>query len=175
MVRMDTIGSQDVTKGVYSVKCGDDIFHFHGVDLPPPSGMFGVNYMRCVRMYVFCGYLTSFRFIHKEGSSHEYAVSWTTMRDPLLGKDAGGHFFVCEHGIKVEAAADTLVVWRPKSWHGTSLQRVDPNSQKIFQAGLAIVTPPGVTWLWKEVQEKKNSLEEARKRVLELESKDVAE
>lgn len=46
MVRMDTMGSQDATKGVYSVKCGEDTFHFNGVDLPPPSGMFGVNYTR---------------------------------------------------------------------------------------------------------------------------------
>ena len=48
MVRMNTMGSQDDTKGVYSVKCGDDAYEFHGVDMPPPSGVFGVNYTRCV-------------------------------------------------------------------------------------------------------------------------------
>ena len=76
------------------------------------------------------------------------------MHDPQLGPDAGGNFFACTHGIKVEAAADTVVVWRPKLWHGTSLQNVDPNSSKVFQAGLVIVTPPGITRLWKEVVRK---------------------
>jgi hypothetical protein len=97
------------------------------------------------------------------------------MRDPQLGKDAGGHFFICDHGIKVEAAADTLIVWRPKAWHGTSLQDVDPYSSEIFQAGLAIVTPPGINRLWKGVLEKKISLEEAREKALELESGEVSE
>ena len=105
-----------------------------------------------------------FRFMHKEGSSHKFAVSWTTMRDPLLGQDGGGNFFVCKHGIKVEAAADTVIVWRPTSWHGTSLQQRDPRDPTVFQAGLSIVTPLGVTRLWKEVQEKKLSLEEARRK-----------
>jgi hypothetical protein len=124
------------------------------------------------RVDVAGSYLTIFRFIHKEGSSHKYAVSWTTMRDPQLGKEAGGHFFVCDHGIKVESAPDTVIVWRPKAWHGTSLQEVDPESLDFFQAGLAIVTPPGVTRLWKEVQEKNISLEEARRQIMELESEE---
>jgi hypothetical protein len=48
MVRMDTKGSQDTEKGVYTVKYGDDVFEFHGVDMPPPSGVFGTNYTRFV-------------------------------------------------------------------------------------------------------------------------------
>ena len=82
--------------------------------------------------------------MHREGSSHKYPVSWTTIRDPQLGPDADGNFFVCTHGTKVEAAADTVVVWRPKLWHGTSLQNVI-------------------------------SLQEVRKRILELESEETAE
>lgn len=175
MVRMDTKGSQDVTQGVYSVKCGDDVFTFNGVDLPPPSGMFGVNYTRYVVGKFICSNLIGFRFIHKESCPHKYAVSWTASRDSRLGKDAGGHFFICDHGIKVEAAADTLIVWRPKAWHGTSLQQVDPNSLEIFQAGLAIVTPAGVNSLWKEVLEKKISLKEAREQALTLHNEDVSE
>ena len=97
------------------------------------------------------------------------------MHDPQLGPDAGGNFFACTHGIKVEAAADTVVVWGPKLWHGTSLKNVDPDSSKVFQAGLVIVTPPGITRLWKEVQEKKISLQEAKKRILELESGETSE
>jgi len=95
------------------------------------------------------------------------------MRDPQLGSDGGGHFFICTHGIKVEAATDSVVVWKPRSWHGTSLQKRDPNNPAIFQAGLAIVTPSGVSRLWKEVQEKKLTLEEARRKILELESEEL--
>ena len=96
------------------------------------------------------------------------------MRDPQLGKNAGGHFFVCKYGIKVEAGADSVVVWQPKTWHGTSLQQRDPKNPAIFQAGLSIVTPVGISRLWREVQEKKITLEEARKKALELESEEVA-
>jgi len=73
----------------------------------------------------------------------------------------------------VEAAADTFIVWRPTSWHGTSLQDHDPYGTEIFQAGLAIVTPPGVTRLWKDVQEEKISLQGAREKVLEVESEEL--
>lgn len=96
------------------------------------------------------------------------------MRDPGLDEDGGGHFFICKHGIKVEAAADSVVVWRPRSWHGTSLQRRFPENPEIFQAGLSIVTPLGVSRLWKEVLEKRMSLEEARLAMLELESEEEA-
>jgi hypothetical protein len=112
------------------------------------------------------------RFIHREGSAHEYAVAWTTIRDPQLGKNGGGHFFICSHGIKVVAATDTVVVWKPKSWHGTSLQHWDPKDPTIFQAGLAIMTPPGVNKLWSEVQDKKLRLEEARRKMSELKSEE---
>lgn len=119
--------------------------------------------------------MTGFRFIHHERSSHTYAVAWTTTRDPELGKEWGGNFFICSHGIKVEAASDTVVVWRPRSLHGTSLQQRDPDDPKIFQAGLAIVTPPGITKLWADVCDKKITLEEARKKSLELESEEIDE
>jgi len=97
------------------------------------------------------------------------------MRDPNLGNEWGGHFFICSHGIKVEAATDTVVVWKPRSWHGTSLQQRDPGNPEIFQAGLAIVTPPGIAKLWADFYEKRITLEEARKRALELESAEVDE
>ena len=48
MLRMDTKGSQTTVQGVYTVKYGDDSFVFYGVDMPPPSGVFGTNYSRCV-------------------------------------------------------------------------------------------------------------------------------
>jgi len=46
MVRMDTSGSQDRTEGMYTVEYGDLKFEFHGVEMPPPSGVFGTNYTR---------------------------------------------------------------------------------------------------------------------------------
>ena len=95
------------------------------------------------------------------------------MRDPALGRSQGGHFFICSHAIKVEAATDTVVVWKPTSLHGTSLQHRDPEETEIFQAGLAIVTPPGVVRLWEEVRKKKMTLEEARAKILELDSEEV--
>jgi len=48
MLRMDTKGSKTTVQGVYTVKCGDDSFAFHGVEMPPPSGVFGTNYSRYV-------------------------------------------------------------------------------------------------------------------------------
>ena len=74
-----------------------------------------------------------------------------------------------------DTASDTVVVWKPKSWHGTSLQQRDPDDPEIFQAGLAIVTPPGIAKLWADVCDKKVTLEEARKKLLELESEEVDE
>ena len=118
---------------------------------------------------------TVFRFIHHEGSTHKYAVSWTTMREPKLGADAGGHFFICPYGVKVEAAANSVMAWIPKAWHGTSLQQRDPKNPAVFQAGLSIVTPTGIAGLWQEVLDKRITLEEVRKRALELESEDQDE
>ena len=71
------------------------------------------------------------------------------------------------------AATDTVVVWRPRAYHGTSLMRRDPNNPQIVQAGLAIVTPPRVAGLWGDVQAKKISLDEARRKALELESHEI--
>ena len=48
MVRMDTKGSQTTVQGEYTVKYGNDAFVFHGVNMPPPSGVFGTNYSRYV-------------------------------------------------------------------------------------------------------------------------------
>ena len=96
-----------------------------------------------------------------------------TTRVPELKTEDGGHFFMCSYRIKVEAATDTTVLWKPTKPHGTSLQSRDPNNPDIFQAGLAIATPPGLDKLWAEVLEKKISVEEARRKVLELESKEV--
>jgi hypothetical protein len=46
--------------------------------------------------------------------------------------------------------------WDPSHWHGTSLQNynpTDPLVSEIFQAGLAIITPPRLKKLFKEHHE----------------------
>jgi hypothetical protein len=48
-----------------------------------------------------------------------------------------------------------------------------PNNPAIFQAGLTVVTPAGVARLWKKVQEKKLTLEEAWREMQELASEEV--
>ena len=42
---MDSMGEQYAQEGEYAVKYKDV---FHGVELPPPSGVFGTNYTRYV-------------------------------------------------------------------------------------------------------------------------------
>lgn len=49
ILRMDTLGSKTSDEGTYTVKYGGDKFEFHGVDMPPPSGVFGTNYTRFVK------------------------------------------------------------------------------------------------------------------------------
>jgi hypothetical protein len=46
MVRMDTLGSQASTHGVYTVDAGREKCEFHKVEMAPPSGVFGTNYTR---------------------------------------------------------------------------------------------------------------------------------
>ena len=49
IVRMDTKGSQNTSKGVYTIKHGEDSFVFNGVEMAPPSGFFRRNYARFVK------------------------------------------------------------------------------------------------------------------------------
>lgn len=67
------------------------------------------------------------------------------MFDPAISNlDAGGHFYISSYGIRIQAAPGTLIAWRPKDWHGTSLFHFNPDirsPQKHYhQHGLCIVT-----------------------------------
>lgn len=89
--------------------------------------------------------------MHKENQPHEYAISLTTSRSH--SGDAGGHFYVARYGIRVRAAADTAIVWRPADEHGTSLQLFPPETTVVpdfRQAGLAIVTSNRITSIWQK-------------------------
>jgi hypothetical protein len=94
-----------------------------------------------------------FSYIHNESSAHKYAVSWTTARNSSHKGDAGGSFFIADYRIRVRAAKDTVVVWKPADWHGTALAHCDPDADDpgFYQAGLSIVTPASLTNLWKRV------------------------
>lgn len=53
------------------------------------------------------------------------------------------------HGIRVRAAANTVIAWKPMDWHATSLALVNDSdtAKEYHQRGLAFVTSsrlPGV-------------------------------
>jgi hypothetical protein len=89
-----------------------------------------------------------------EHQPHTYALAWTVRRDHP--PDAGGHFYIGTYGIHIQAAANSLVIWRPTDVHGTSLQDLDPcdTNPAFLQRGLAIVTPNRLPHVWKEYCDK---------------------
>ncbi|KAF9038894.1 hypothetical protein BDP27DRAFT_1166384, partial [Rhodocollybia butyracea] len=111
---------------------------FHDADLAPPSGVFARNYARCYLLMLLI------RAIHKENQPHKWSVSWTTFRDNSR-KEVGGHFYVAEYGIRIQAASNKAVFWKPGDWHRTSLPMLEPDAKgdgPLLQSGLAIVTSP---------------------------------
>jgi hypothetical protein len=108
------------------------------------------------------------RYIHQEKNQpHKFAFAWTISR--TLADDRGGHFYNSEYGIRVKGGSDSLVVWNPSHFHGTSLQDFPPSSDTIsefHQIGLACVTPNRIPGLWKKYAQKQVTLEEVREGVL---------
>lgn len=102
--------------------------------------------------------LTYVRHVHNEKQPHKWSISFTTNRTwdkDFPSVDAGGHFYITEYGIRVRAAANTLIAWQPKDWHGTSLPLMNPvdSSKEYHQRGLAFVTSsrlPRAIKLWRE-------------------------
>ncbi len=62
----------------------------------------------------------------------------------------GGNFFLASHGVRIQAAANSLIIWRPALWHGTSLSYQDPKkpSTEFAQRGLAFVTSSRLPSAW---------------------------
>jgi len=85
------------------------------------------------------------------------------MRESRHSGNAGGNFFISDYGIKICSAKDTVVVWRPTEWHGTSLAHCNPQADDpgFYQGGLAVVTPYSLTNLWKRVLQGEESVEGA--------------
>lgn len=106
--------------------------------------------------------------MHHENQPHDYAVALTVRRN--ANPDDGGHFYLGSYGIKVESASNSIVVWRPKDSHGTSLQNRSPydDDPSFIQRGMAIVTSARLTNAWAKYAENLNlDLAEISKKVKE--------
>lgn len=66
--------------------------------------------------------------------------------------DDGGHFYISTYRIRIQAAANTLIIWRPIDIHGTSLQNLKPTDANphFLQTGIAIVTSNRLPSVWKK-------------------------
>ncbi|KAF5383887.1 hypothetical protein D9757_007416 [Collybiopsis confluens] len=129
----------------YSVMLDEEELLFQGADMAPPSGVFGRNYAR---------------FVHRERQPHRWSVSWTTYRLQSSGTELGGHFYLCNWGIRIRAATSTMVFWKPEEWHGTSLPNMVPHEDTLISDGMAIVTSNRLPGAFKKFWEGTISYEE---------------
>lgn len=74
-----------------------EYYKFHNAELAPPQGNFAKNYAR---------------FSHSGSSASKYCFIWTTSR---INEVKGGEFLIADY------AADTMVVWTGRDYHGTTL------------------------------------------------------
>ncbi|XP_006461603.1 hypothetical protein AGABI2DRAFT_70749 [Agaricus bisporus var. bisporus H97] len=165
-IRMDGNGKMGVDasgKGAYHIKIKETDYEFHNSELAPPCGVVAENYCR---------------YVHFENQPHKWAVSLTTSQsfdDSVSAVDAGGHFFISAYGIRIQAAPNTLIAWRPRDWHGTSLFHISPNpdsrEQKFYQRGLCIVTGGRVVGCIKKWRAGKLSDQQLSEVGLDLEDK----
>jgi hypothetical protein len=72
----------------------------------------------------------------------------------------GAIFFISKYGIRIQAASNTLVVWSPSEYHGTSLQDFSPLDEDpaFSQRGLAFLTSPWLKGVWEKY--KKNLVDQ---------------
>ena len=157
-------------EGEIELDIGGNSFNFQWAEMAPPSGVMAANYSRHLLnlFWPFIVLLTQLhRYIHHEKNQpHKFAIAWTISR--TLADDQGGHFYNSQYGIRVKGGNDSLVVWDPSHFHGTSLQNYSPSSNKIsdfFQVGLACVTPNRIPGLWKKYAMQQATLEQVREGV----------
>jgi hypothetical protein len=84
-----------------------------------------------------------------------------------LTNDQGGHFYNSDYGIRVMGCSDSLIVFNPSHFHGTSLQDYSPYSGMVsecYQDGLIFVTPNRIPGLWEKYAQQQVTLEEVRER-----------
>ncbi|KAJ3552227.1 hypothetical protein NP233_g12930 [Leucocoprinus birnbaumii] len=160
--RMDGAGliphDIETGKGDYTVEIPNFSFTFHGAELAPPAAVGARNYSRCVSNTFRSNKLADKRasFMHTEVQPHTYGVAWNTNRqtDPAASPvDNGGNFFLASHGVRFQASANSLLIWKPGLWHGTSLSYQDPRSlsaTEYCQQGLAFVTSHRLPDAWRK-------------------------
>jgi len=86
-----------------------------------------------------------------------------------LANNQGGHFYNAKYGIRVMGGNDSLVVWDPSHFHGTSLQDYLPSSNmaaEYYQVGLACITPNRIPGLWEKFVTKQVTLEQVKEEVV---------
>ncbi|KAJ3889767.1 hypothetical protein GG344DRAFT_51006 [Lentinula edodes] len=122
--RMDERVHGGGAENTYTVPVNGTEITFDGANMAPPSGVFARNYARPV---------------HRENQPHIWSAAWTTYRNQSV---QGGNFYISEYGIRIRSAANTVVFWKPKHYHATSLQDIDPLEKggPHVQSGLSIVT-----------------------------------
>ncbi|KAI0664126.1 hypothetical protein C8Q70DRAFT_903648, partial [Cubamyces menziesii] len=96
-------------RGDYTIQFGDETVTFHDAELAPGTALLNWNYARA---------------IHFESPPHTYAIQWITER--THDASYGGHFYIASYGVRILNTADTLIAWRPKDFHGTSLAAFSP-------------------------------------------------
>ena len=64
---------------------------------------------------------------------HKFAIAWTISRS--LADDGGGSFYNSKYRICVKGGSDSLVVWDPSHFHGTSLQDYPPSLNSASRSG----------------------------------------
>jgi hypothetical protein len=137
-----------------------DYYEFHNCDLAPPQGNFAKNYAR---------------FCHHENNAHKYCYAWTTSRKNDWKE--GGEFYVADYAIKVESSANTMIVWRGKDFHGTTLPHCLPDEleSKFQQIGLSIATSGRMKKILEEASESGEKEKHMFARLAELELYDEIE
>lgn len=53
-------------------------------------------------------------------------IAWTTNRVASEGTKMGGNFYLSDFGLLIEASQNSLVVWKPSEYHGTTLTNINP-------------------------------------------------
>ncbi|TFK60425.1 hypothetical protein BDN72DRAFT_779438, partial [Pluteus cervinus] len=148
--RMDGgLQTADGQTGEYKVSVADKTFAFTA-ELAPPSGVFAGNYSRA---------------IHYENQPHKYSMGWCLSKEHAPAR--GGNFYLANYGIRVEQAANTVIVWRPNEWHGTSLHEAEfcERPEEWVSVGLCIVTSSRIRSAWEKFQRHTISREELIRRM----------
>ena len=124
--RMDSKGKQSKNNS-YTIKYKEEVYEFQQGQLAPPVGLFASNYFRYVvkyQVWLEKPLTEGFRAIHKEGAPHKYNLFWTTDRS-LQEDEGGGNFFISDYRIRIQEAKDAMVASQRKTFHGTSLAKLE--------------------------------------------------